>query len=84
MIEGSHSMTLEEYAQAAQLNPPPRHPDGPPIIVTPALARALNTLIETADEVIHESAGTVALIDALDQLQALHDYSRRRLGGLPR
>lgn len=79
--QGSHAMTLEDFAKAANLAPYPTHPEGNLVVVTPSLAAAISALIETADEVVNESAGTPALLDALAAVRALHNYRRVRLGG---
>lgn len=80
MSEQRHSMDLDEYARLARFGQPVPHPEGPPIVVSPALADALNVLLSTADDLA--VAGPLA--DALADVRALHDYRTVRMGGQPR
>lgn len=77
MSEQLHSLDLNDFARLAGLREYPPHEEGRVIVMTPALADALNTLIEVADDVA--VAGPLA--DALADIRKLHDYTTVRLGG---
>ncbi len=70
-------MDLNEFARLASIREYPSRPPHNLTIITPALAQALNALIDAADEVA--VAGPLA--DALAEIQKLHNYREYRLGG---
>lgn len=68
-----HTGTYQAWEQAPRL-----------IVVTPALAVALDNLIAVARLVAMGEADTTALLRELDAVGALHDFERFNLGGTPR
>jgi hypothetical protein len=76
-----HSMDLNDYARLAGMAEYPPMDGGTPTIITPALAEALDVLINVADEVASGESSRSSLKVALGQLRELHDYPTVRLGG---
>lgn len=80
-LDRAHCMDLHDYARLAGLREYPTPDAGALVVLTPALADALDALIEAADE-LAPVAGPLA--DALAVLRARHDYQTVRLGGARR
>lgn len=81
MAEQQHTMSLHEYIALIRGEPcpPSLRLAEQPIVITPALADALDALLEAADAAV--AGGPLA--DALAAVRRLHDTRAVRLGGRP-